>query len=151
MSQVTTPMPSLRASFLSCAVSMAGLMPGVAAASPDCKADPDLCVRTVVAETAVFMDECRKLYPASAAELDTAFRQWPVLKLPIPGLKEALDTDGPLQASLRKSVAPYLKQIPGHERAIECLGRLEMVRSAEPKLRGDSARLPPDALDKYTK
>jgi hypothetical protein len=124
---------------------------GVAAASPDCKADPDLCVRTVVAETAVFMNECKTLYPASATELDTAFRQWPVLKLPIPGLKEALDTDGPLQASLKKSIAPYLKQIPGQERAIECLGRLEMVRSAEPKLHGDSARLPPDALDKYRK
>lgn len=124
---------------------------GAAAASADCKADPDLCVRTVVAETAVFMDECRKLYPASAAELDAAFRQWPVLKLPIPGLNEALDTDAPLQAGIRKSVVPYLRQIPGHERAIECLGRLEMVRSAEPKLRGDSARLPPDALDKYKK
>jgi hypothetical protein len=59
---------------------------GVAAASPDCKADPDLCVRTVVAETAVFMNECKTLYPTSATELDTAFRQWPVLKLPIPGL-----------------------------------------------------------------
>jgi hypothetical protein len=122
-----------------------------AAASPDCKADLDLCVRTVVAETAVLMNECGKLYPASAAEIDTAFRQWPVLRLPIPGLKGALDMHAPLQSSLRDLVAPYLKRIPEHERQIECLGRLEMVRSAEPKLGGDSAKLPPDALDKYKK
>lgn len=95
------------------------------------------------------MSECAKLYPASAGDIDTAFRQWPVLKLPIPGLKKALDTHGPLQSSLRDLAAPYLKRIPSYERDIECVGRLEMVRSAEPKLGGDSARLPPDALDKY--
>lgn len=130
---------------------VAGLLPGIAQASPDCKADLDLCVRTVIAETAVFMNECGKLYSASRTNIDTAFRQWPVLKLPIPGLKEALDMDAPLQASLREHIAPYLKRIPAYEREIECSGRLEMVRSAEPKLGGDSARLPPGALDKYRK
>jgi hypothetical protein len=80
---------------------------------------------------------------------DTALRNWSVLKLSIPKLNEALAPDAPLQASLRDTVVAYLKRIPADEKAIECSGRLEMVRSAVPTLSGDSARLPPDALARY--
>ena len=76
---------------------------------------------------------------------------WSVLKLPIPGINEALDSKSEIRTTLSKAIGPYLKRIPSYEREIECVGRLEMVRSAEPKLQGDSARLPPNALSRYLK
>jgi hypothetical protein len=130
------PTSSLRRLLL--ALPVFSLAAGASGAGPDCNADPDACVRQVIAETAVFMHACGDAFPDSRAVFDTALRNWSVLKLSIPRLNEALAPDAPLQASLRDT-----------EKAIECSGRLEMVRSAVPTLSGDSARLPPDALARY--
>ena len=117
----------------------------------DCKADADSCIRTLVAETAVFVEECGKAYPASKDALDSVFKNWGLLRLPIPRLSEALDSTSPLRHELSSQIAPYLKRIPSYEREIECSGRVEMIRSVPFDLRGDSARLPPGALERYSK
>lgn len=143
-------MISLPVSRIFAALSFLLLIPGVSAAV-DCNKDLDACVRLVVGETATFIEECGNAYPSSKANLDSAFMNWNVLKLPIPGIKEALDTKSEMRTTLSKAIGPYLKRIPSYEREIECVGRLEMVQSSEPKLQGDSARLPPNALAKYLK
>lgn len=144
---MTSP-PVMRA-FLA-ALSVLSLIPS-ASAAVDCNKDLDACIRLVVAETAAFIEECGNAYPSSKASLDSAFTSWSVLKLPIPGLSEALDPQSEMRTTLSKAIGPYLKRIPSYEREIECVGRLEMVRSIEPKLKGDSARLPPNALSRYVK
>jgi hypothetical protein len=59
----------------------------VASAEPlDCTADPDACVRTLIAETAVFMEACGKAFPQSRNGIDAAMKRWVVLKLAIPRL-----------------------------------------------------------------
>jgi len=120
-------------------------------ATGPCDDDLDSCVLRVIAETATFFDECGKVYSKNKSELDAAFRAWGVLKLPIPRLGEALDENSQLRRSLSESVGPYFARIPAYEKEIECVGRLEMVRSPKPTLRGDSARLPEDVLSKYSK
>src|SRR4029077_13036341 len=109
------------------------------------------CVRTLVAETAVFVEECGKTYPGSQRVLDAAFSNWGVLRLPVPQLSEALDRTTALRVKLSAQIAPYLKRIPSYEREIECSGRLEMMQRVPFELRGDSAKLPPGALEKYSK
>lgn len=118
-------------------------------AAVDCNKDLDACVRLVIAETATFIEECGNAYPSSKVALDAAFMNWSVLKLQIPGVEEALDTKSEIRSSLSKAIGPYLKRIPSFEREIECISRLEMVRSPKPKLLGDSVRLPPNALSRY--
>lgn len=133
------------------ALSFFSLMPHALATALNCNEDLDACVRMVIAETATFIEECGNSYPQSKTDLDFAFRNWSVLKLSIPAIEEALDAKSQLRTTLSKAVAPYLKRIPSHEREIECVGRLNMVRNPEPKLQGDSAPLPPNALSKYAK
>lgn len=124
----------------------------VASAEPlDCTADPDACVRTLIAETAVFMEACGKAFPQSRNGIDAAMKRWVVLKLAIPRLDEAMAHDSALQVGLRKSVTSYFEQIPDDEKAIECEGRIETLLSPTPAIAGDSAKLPPDALRKYEK
>jgi hypothetical protein len=120
-------------------------------ATMNCDVDLDACVRTVIAENFVFADECGKAYPRSRAEMDSALQRWTVLKLKIPGIEEALEPKSKLRSQLRDAVTPYFKRIPDYEREIECAGRLEMLRSAEPKLQGDFARLPNGVLRKYAR
>jgi hypothetical protein len=116
-----------------------------------CSSNVDACVLCVIAETATFIAECGAEYPQHKAGFDSAFRDWSVLKLSIPGLDEALDEKSPLRISMREAIVAYFKRIPAQEKDIECVGRLEMVRNPKPTLRGDSATLPPNALDKYAK
>ena len=111
--------------------------------------DVDAAVRRVVVETAVFVEECGKVFPGSRASLDAAFANWVVLSLPIPGLATVLKADSPERLELTRVIAPYLRRIPAHEKDIECAGRYEMLVSKEPTLRGDSADLPPNVLDRY--
>ena len=125
---------------------------GAAGSEPlDCKADVDSCVRSLIAETAVFVEECGKAFPGAKKTLDLAFKNWGVLRLPIPRLSEALDQATPLRTGLSAQIAPYLQRIPGDEPVIECSGRLEMIQSIPFELRGDSAKLPAGALEKYSK
>jgi len=131
-------------------LSLLALIPS-ASAAVDCNKDLDACVRLVVAETATFIEECGSAYPRSKAELDSAFMSWSVLKLPIPRINEALDPKSEMRTALSKTIALYLKKIPNYEREIECVGRLEMLQSSTPKLQGDSAKLPLNALHKYLK
>jgi hypothetical protein len=127
------------------------LVPQVSIGAPNCNKDLDACVRLVVAETAAFVEECGNIYPKSKTEIDAAFKKWSVLKLPIPGIEEALNPKSQLRISMAESVSPYLKRIPSVEKEIECSGRLEMVQTPDPTLFGDSVRLPPNALKKYEK
>ena len=123
----------------------------VSADTLDCKADPDACVRTLIAETAVFMEVCGKAFPQSKNAIDAAFQRWVVLGLAIPRLDEAMAHDSALQVGLRESVTPYFERIPADEKAIECEGRLEMILNPEPTIAGDSAKMLPDALRRYEK
>ena len=117
----------------------------------DCDKDRDACLRFAVAEVATFVEECGKILRDSKPELDAAFAQWSVLKLPIPGLAEAIKSDAPGRVALRKKVAPYLKSIGAYEQEIECQGRLAMMKNKQPTLRTDSLRLPRDPLEPYIK
>ncbi len=127
-------------------------MPGVASAqAPDCNKDLVACIRLAVAEVATYVDECGKILRDSKDDLDIAFAEWSVLKLPIPGLDEAINPDSPSRVALRKKVAPYLKSIGSYEREIECFGRLAMLKSKQPRLFADSISLPEDALEPYIK
>lgn len=137
--------------FLRALVLTALISSGEASAAPNCNEDLDACVRLVIVETATFIDECGVFYPKSKADLDAALRNWSVLKLPIPEVKEALDAKSELRITMSQAVSPYLKRIPAYEREIECSGRLDTVRNPEPTLMGDSVRLPPNALQKYLK
>jgi len=123
--------------------------PAAYGAESSCGDDLDSCVRRVIAETAVFFDECGKVYPKNKSEIDAAFQAWPVLRLPIPEIQEALDEKSQLRKTMLDAIGPYFKRIPGYEKEIECLGRLEMVRNPVPTLQGDSAKLPANALAKY--
>jgi hypothetical protein len=125
------------------------LAPQVSLSAPNCNEDLDACVRLVVAETAAFVDECGNLYPKFKTEIDAAFKKWSVLKLPIPGIEEALNPKSQLRMTMAESLLPYLKRIPSYEKEIECSRRLQMVQTPEPTLSGDSVRLPPNALKKY--
>jgi hypothetical protein len=111
-----------------------------AAEAPDCKADPDSCIRMLVVETAVFIEECGKVFPASKRTLDSVFNNWGLLRLSVPQLSEALDSASPLRVKQSAQIAPYLQRIPSYGREIECSGRVEMIRSMPFELRGDSAK-----------
>ena len=113
--------------------------------------DIDAAVRKVIAEMAVFVDECGVLFPEDKSTLDAAFANWVVLKLPIPNLATALDPGNSDRVELARLIGPYLRQIPGQEKEIECGGRYEMLISEEPWLGGDSAKLPPDVLERYVR
>lgn len=119
------------------------------ARGPACEADLDACVRFGIAENAAFIDECGKLYPKAKNAMDNAFRNWPVLKLPIPQLEEVATPNSALRASLAEKIGPYLRAIPTHERQIECDGRFRMMLQPKPVLKADSVVLPDDALKKY--
>ncbi len=137
--------------FVAVFVAFAGSMPASHAQSPDCSKDLDACVVHAVAENATFIVECAKLYPKSKDMLESALAGWSVIKLPIPGIAEATNADSSVRRSLSDSIGSYLRRIPGHEREIECAGRFEMMKEAEPKLMADSVRLPPNALRRYLK
>jgi hypothetical protein len=119
------------------------------ARGPDCDKDLDACVRHGIAENAAFIDECGKIYPKARTALDSAFRNWPVLKLPIPRLEEVAAVDSPLRLSLGEKIGPYLRAIPVHERQIECDGRFQMMLARKAILKADSVVLPDDALKQY--
>jgi hypothetical protein len=123
--------------------------PPALARGPECAADLDACVRYGIAENAAFIDECGKIYPKAKTALDAAFRNWPVLKLPIPRLEEVALADSPLRLSLGQKIGPYLRAIPVHERQIECDGRFQMMLAKKPILKADSVVLPDDALNNY--
>ncbi|MYM25292.1 hypothetical protein GTP46_21920 [Duganella sp. FT135W] len=133
------------------AILLLSFSPLVFGAHGPCDEDLDRCVIRVIAETATFFDECAKSYPKNKSEIEAAFQAWSVLKLPIPGLEEALNQNSQLRQSLARDVGPYFARIPGYEKEIECIGRIEMVRNPTPTLQGDSAKLPADALSKYAK
>jgi hypothetical protein len=131
------------ASALSCTAASAQVL--------DCKADPDSCIRSLVAETAVFIEECGKAFPTSKVALESLFNNWGLLRLSIPQLAEATNSASPLRVKLSAQIAPYLERIPSYEKEIECTGRVEMIRKVPFELRGDSAKLHPGELEKYTK
>jgi hypothetical protein len=124
---------------------------GLAAAAEPTAPDIDAAVRKVIAETAVFVEECGKVFPDAKPRLDAAFADWVVLKLPIPGVADVVRADSPERLALSRSIGPYLQRIPGHEKEIECSGRYQVLLSKEPQLGGDSAPLPPNVLDRYRK
>lgn len=97
----------------------------------------------------MFVDECGDAFPVSKDAIDGAFAKWPVLRLEIPGLEEALMRDSPRRKQLEAAIGPYFKRIPGYEKEIECSGRLEAIRQSRPTLLGDAARLPDNVLDRY--
>lgn len=113
--------------------------------------DIDAAVRMVITETAVFVDECGLQFPEHKAMLDSAFANWAVLKLPIPDLAIALDPSSPDRVEFARAIGPYLRRIPPIEQEIECSVRYQMLISEEPQLGGDSARLPPDVLERYAR
>jgi hypothetical protein len=123
--------------------------PHALAQPSDCAANADACVRWAIAEVATFIDECGKIYPGDKPLLDSSLSQWPVLKLPIPQLQEALDPRSAIRTQMTGRISQYLGRIPSYEREIECSGRLELLRSKEPALMSDSVRLPRDILGKY--
>ncbi|HKB81776.1 MAG TPA: hypothetical protein VKD04_01070 [Burkholderiales bacterium] len=127
-------------------------LPGAASAQAlDCNKDLDACILWAAAEVATYVDECGKILRDSKVDLDAAYARWSVLKLPIPGLQEAIKPDSPIRLALGKKVAPYLKSIGSYEREIECSGRLAMLKSRQPRLYADSISLPKDPLDRYVK
>ena len=120
-------------------------------AALDCTKDLDECARTLVAETAGFITECGRAYPAAQELFDKAFKNWPVLKLQIPGLQEVIDPASPMHEKWSINAADYLKTLAPDKRAAECSGRLATLTTREPSLTGSSARLPANALKAYEK
>jgi Ankyrin repeats (many copies) len=111
--------------------------------------ETDAMVVKLVVETAVFVDECGDRFPLSKEQLDDAFSHWVVLRLPIPGMAEALQRDNAERRKMELLVGPYLKRIPGDEKEIECLGRYEVLVNPRPTVRGDSANVPANVLARY--
>ncbi|MDR2017242.1 MAG: hypothetical protein LBP90_06535 [Burkholderiales bacterium] len=115
---------------------------------PTCK-DVDDCVRLAVLENSVFVEACGTVAPEIKKEMQNAFANWVVLKLPIPGLQQTLSPDNPDRANLLAHILPYLKKIPSHEMSIECGGRYAMMKNPEPTILSDAASLPKDVLKRY--
>ncbi len=125
-------------------------LPGTASAQvPDCDKDLDACIRWAVAEVATYVDECGKAFPGRRPDFDAALANWPVLKLPMRGLDDAIKPGSLQRIVLDRKVVPYLKSIGAYEREIECFGRLAMMKSTQPRLFADSVILPRDALARY--
>jgi hypothetical protein len=120
-------------------------------AALDCTKDVDECARTLVAETAGFVTACGNGYPAAKDLFDRAFKNWPVLKLQIPGLAKVLDPASSLREQFTRSAADYLTSLAPDKREAECTARLAALTTPEPTLRGSSAQLPPNALKAYAK
>jgi hypothetical protein len=117
---------------------------------PECK-NTDACILLGILENSAFVEACGIVTPEIKEEMRKAFAGWPVLKLPIPGLQQALSLDNPDRANLLAHILPYLKRIPSHEASIECGGRYAMMKNPVPTLGGDIAPLPEDALKRYQK
>ena len=120
-------------------------------AGPACGTDVDACVRTLIVETAGIMTACGKSYPAAQTIFDTALKNWPMLKLPVPGLAPLLIETTPVRAQAEQTAIAYLEGLSPEQRQTQCSARLEMVTKPTPSLSGDSVSLPPDALNKYSK
>ena len=74
----------------------------LSADAPDCSRDAAACIRLAAAETAAFVDECGKVFPASKAELDTALARWSIRKLRIAGVEAAIKPGAPDRVALGK-------------------------------------------------
>jgi hypothetical protein len=123
----------------------------VSAQTQDCDKDRAACIGRAAAETAAFVEECAKAYPESKEELEAALAQWSVRKLGIPGVEEAMKPASLGRIALGKKAARYMKSVGSYQREIECVGRMAMLKSKEPKLRADFVSLPPDLLEPYIK
>lgn len=121
----------------------------LSAGAPDCSQDAAACLRLAAAETAAFVDECGKIFPASKAELDTALARWSIRKLRIAGVEAAMKPGSPERVALGKKAAAYLKSVGSYEREIECTGRMAVLKNKEPRIRSDFVRLPTDPLEPY--
>jgi hypothetical protein len=115
---------------------------------PTCK-DVDDCVRLAVLENSVFVEACGTVAPEIKKEMQNAFANWVVLKLPIPGLQQTLLPDNPDRASLLEHIQAYLKKSPINDVGNECLGRYYMMKNPEPTILSDAASLPKDVLKRY--
>lgn len=120
-------------------------------AGPPCGSDVDGCVRTLIVETAGIITACGKAFPAAQTIFDTALKNWPVRKLPVPGLAPLLVETAPSLAQAQQNAAAYLEGLSPEERQTQCSARLAMLTQPTPSLSGDSVSLPPDALKKYSK
>lgn len=121
----------------------------LSAGAPDCSQDAAACIRLAAAETAAFVDECGKVFPASKAELETALARWSIRKLRIAGVDAAMRPDAPERVALGRKAAAYLKSVGRYEREIECTGRMAVLKNKEPRIRSDFVRLPTDPLEPY--
>jgi len=121
------------------------------ARGPDCGKDLDACVAYAVAENAAFIDECGKAFPKAKDAMERAFRAWPVLLLPIPGVPEIASPDHELRLSLAEKIGPYLRAITTAERQSECTTRFQMMLARPPTLKADSVVLPDGVLRQYEK
>jgi len=122
-----------------------------AAAPPACTIAVDECVKTLIAETAGVMSECGHLFPEAREIFEKALQNWPVLKLPIPGLAPLMDETSIFRVQWRQTARERLAGLPASERQAVCSRRLAMLTQPEPTLMGDSVSLPADALKKYSK
>jgi hypothetical protein len=125
--------------------------PDAYAQTRDCDQGLAACIGRAAAETAVFVEECARTYPDSKADLEAALAQWNLRKLQIPGVEEAMKPDSLERMALRKKVSAYMKSVSSYTREIECVGRMAMLKSKQPKLRADFVSLPADALEPYIK
>jgi len=121
----------------------------LSADAPDCNNELAACIRLAAAETAAFVDECGKVFPASKAELDTALARWSIRKLRIAGVDAAMKPDAPERVALGRKAAAYLKSVGSYEREIECTGRMAVLKNKEPRIRSDFISLPKDPLEPY--
>jgi hypothetical protein len=119
-------------------------------AAPLCATDVDNCVRELIVENAGFVGACGAAFPAAKTLFSRAFKGWPVLKLPIPGLGDLLKDGSTISINAEFSAAEVLRQMTPEDRSAACSARLAMWTQSPPSLSGNTLLLPADALNRYS-
>lgn len=111
----------------------------------------DFCVNKSITEAAAFIDECSRALPHLKSNLDAAFDNWSVLKLPIPDIQKALEPKSFSRLRYGQAIASFFAGKSKVKIETECNLRIEMMRNPEPQIRFATLDLPENALEKYKK